>query len=85
MKYEAADEKLAKEEYLKMIDTLQSSDEFEHEWKGQWNDFEKQVFGGKVMKVKGDRDKYMKYWLENQSIINDLNWDKIEKEEDEYI
>jgi hypothetical protein len=25
----------------------------------------------------------MKYWLENQSIINDSNWNKLE--EDEYI
>ena len=34
--------------------------------------------------IKGDKNKYMRYWLENQKIINDLNWNKIE-DEDEYF
>jgi hypothetical protein len=77
------EEELAKKEYLSMIDALKSSDEFEHEWSGNWDDSYKEVFGKKKTKVKGDKHKYMKYWLENQSIINDSNWNKLE--EDEYI
>lgn len=72
------EEKLAEEEYLSMIDTLQSSSEFENEWTGNWNNFYKECFGKKDVLIKGDKEKYMKYWIENQKIINDLDWDKVE-------
>ena len=74
----------AKEEYLSMIDALRTADEFSDEWCGKWEDFDKEIFGGKIRKVKGDKHKFMKYWLEDQSIINDNNWNKI-TEEDEYF
>lgn len=78
------EEELAKKEYLLMIGALKSSDEFEHEWTGEWNDSYKEVFGKKSVKVKGDKHKYMKYWLENQKIFNDLDWNKINND-NEYI
>lgn len=82
-KWTNKEEELAKKEYLSMIGALKSSQEFEHEWCGEWDDTEKEVFGKKKSVVKGDKHKYMKYWIENQSIINDKNWDKLEG--DEYI
>jgi hypothetical protein len=71
------EEELAKKEYLSMIDALKSAEEFEHDWSGNWDDFEKESFGRKKTMVKGDKHKYMKYWLENQDIINDSEWNKI--------
>ena len=82
------EEELAKEEYLSMIDTLRNSEEFENDWTGEWNDFPKESFGKKIKMIKGDKNKFMKYWIENQNIINDLDWAnlKIQEEEDnEYI
>ena len=86
MKWTKKEESQAKEEYLSMIDALIIAEEFEHDWKGHWDDFEKESFGRKKSIVKGDKDKFMKYWFENQDIINDKNWDKItQDEDDEYI
>lgn len=85
MSFTKEEEALAKKEYLSMIDALSKSEEFEHEWTGKWDDYEKQSFGKKKNKVKGDKHKFMKYWLENQDIINDTNWNKINDEEDEYF
>lgn len=84
MKWTKDEENAAKKEYLSMIDALKSAEEFEHEWVGEWNDQEKQTFGKKRTKIKGDKHKFMKYWLEDQEIINDSNWDKIDSE-DEYF
>lgn len=80
MNWTSEDENMAKKEYLSMIGALKATDEFKTEWKGHWDAFEKEGFGRKVM-VKGDKNKYMMYWLENQKIINDNNWNVIEKEE----
>ena len=77
MNYTEQEEIEAKKEYLLMIGALTSSQEFSNEWAGEWDDFEKQSFGKKSQKIKGDKNKYMKYWLENQEIINDSEWDKI--------
>lgn len=79
MKYTKREEELAKEEYLQMIDTLQNSEEFENEWCGEWDDFAKETFGKKGVLAKGDKNKYMKYWIENQKIINDDDWARVEK------
>lgn len=76
------EEKLAKEEYLLMIDTLRNADEFHNEWVGEWDDFSRESFGKKKRMIKGDRDKYMKYWIEDQKIINDKDWDKLKDEEE---
>ena len=84
MSWTKQEEELAKKEYLLMIDTLSENDEFKHDWTCNWDDFEKTSFGKKTQIIKGDKNKYMRYWLENQKIINDLNWNKIE-EEDEYF
>ena len=84
MSWTKQEEELAKKEYLLMIDTLSKNDEFKHDWTCNWDDFEKISFGKKSQIIKGDKNKYMRYWLENQKIINDLNWNKIE-EEDEYF
>lgn len=84
MSWTKLEEETAKKEYLLMIDTLYKNDEFKHEWTGSWDDFKKETFGKKPQKIKGDKNKYMKYWLENQKIINDNNWNKI-TEEDEYF
>ena len=88
MKWTINEEKAAKQEYLSMIDTLKTAEEFEHDWCGHWEDFEKEVFGRKKIKVKGDKAKFMKYWLEDQAIINYDNWNNITNEdnyEDEYF
>lgn len=84
MSYTQQEEEQAKEEYLLMIGALKSAEEFEHDWRGEWDDFEKQSFGKKKTKVKGDKHKFMKYWIENQKIINDTNWNKIVDEEEWY-
>lgn len=87
-KWNDNEEELAKEEYQSMIDTLRNSEEFENDWTGEWEDFQKETFGAKIKTIKGDKNKFMKYWIENQKIINDSDWAniKIEKEEDnEYI
>lgn len=77
------DEASALEEYLVLIPTFKKSDEFENTWTGIWDDFYKESFGKRKTLVKGDKHKFMKYWIENQKIINDDNWDKIDKV-DEY-
>ena len=77
MKWTVDDEIKAREEYLLMISTLQIADEFAGEWKGQWDNFHKETFTGKKVIVKGDKDKYMNYWIENQKIINDNEWNNI--------
>ena len=82
MSWTKQEEELAKKEYLLMIDTLSKNDEFKHDWTCSWDDFEKTSFGKKSQIIKGDKNKYMRYWLENQKIINDLNWNKIEDEEE---
>ncbi|MDR1018988.1 MAG: hypothetical protein LBM02_09855 [Lachnospiraceae bacterium] len=74
MKWSKEEEDIAKEEYLLMMDALRNSDEFGSEWKGKWDSYETETFAGKKIKVKGDRDKYMSYWIENQKVINDSNW-----------
>ena len=84
MSWTKQEEELAKKEYLLMIATLSKNDEFKHDWTCNWDDFEKTSFGKKTQIIKGDKNKYMRYWLENQKIINDLNWNKIE-DEDEYF
>lgn len=63
-----------------MIDTLQNSEEFQNEWSGQWESFCKETFGKKDVVVKGDKEKYMKYWLQNQKIINDNSWNVFTEE-----
>lgn len=75
------DEQQAKKEYLSMIGALKATDEFKSEWKGHWESEQVENFAGKKTTVKGDKQKYMTYWLENQKIINDNNWNVIEKEE----
>ena len=82
------EESEAKKEYLLMVDTLKDSEEFSKDWNGNWEDELREVFGHKKTKVKGDKTKYMKYWLENQALFNDLdNWNKIDNKEetDEYF
>lgn len=74
----------AKEEYLLMIDALRKSDEFSDEWTGRWDDFEKPIFGGRIRKIKGDKSKYMKYWFENQKIINDNNWNNLHNDDEHF-
>lgn len=76
------EEELAKEEYLLLISALQNSNEFENEWVGEWDDFKKESFGKKSTTVKGDKNKFMKYWIDDQKIINDTDWDKINTEDD---
>jgi len=86
MKYTNEDELEAKGEYLQMVNTFLTSSEFQTEWRGHWEDEEEVIFGQKNKKIiKGDKAKYMKYWLETQKIINDKNWNTIGNEEDEYI
>lgn len=85
MNWTKEEENQAKEEYLHMLSALQNSEEFSHEWSGKWDDSEKEIFGGRKRLIKGDKHKYIKYWIENQSIINDQNWNKINENEDEYI
>ena len=53
-----------------MIDALRSADEFQNEWIGEWEDSRKETFGKKGTLIKGDKNKYMKYWIENQKILN---------------
>lgn len=80
------EEELAKQEYLLMIDALRSADEFHNEWVGEWEDSKKETFGKKGTLIKGDKNKYMKYWIEDQKILNDQDWNKIKEDEDnEYI
>lgn len=80
------EEELAKQEYLSMIDALRSADEFHNEWVGEWEDSKKETFGKKGTLIKGDKNKYMKYWIEDQKILNDQDWNKIKEDEDnEYI
>lgn len=86
MNWTKEDEIKAKEEYLSMIDALRNTEEFNVEWKGHWEPIDKEAFNGRKTTVKGDREKYMLYWIENQKIINDNDWNKIDlKEDNEYI
>lgn len=82
MKWTKHEEETAKGEYLSMIDSLQTAEEFQHDWTGQWEDFKKETFGRKMAIIKGDKNKFMKYWFENQDIINDAEWNNITKDED---
>jgi hypothetical protein len=84
MNWSKQEEELAKKEYLSMIGALKDSDEFENEWVGEWEDFSRNSFGKKSTKVKGDKNKYMRYWLENQALINDSNWNKINDDDDDF-
>ena len=77
MKWTIEDEINAKEEYLLMIDALQNADEFNVEWKGEWDSFERETFTGRKVIVQGDKEKYMNHWIENQKIINDNDWNNI--------
>lgn len=83
MNWSNEEETEAKQEYLSMVGALKGSGEFDNEWVGQWEDFHTVVFGRKDTKVKGDRIKYMNYWVENQKVLNDNDWDKIKKEEED--
>lgn len=83
-KWSKKDEEQAKKEYDSMISLFKESDEIGNEWRGHWDSIEKKLFNGKTVVVKGDKDKYMKYWIDNQSIINDTDWDKIDSS-DEYF
>lgn len=82
MKWTKEEEELGKKEYLLILDTLVSSEEFENVWSGEWDDFKKESFGKKPTLMKGDKHKFMKYWKENQEIINDEDWNKINIEDD---
>ena len=82
MNWTKHEEETAKGEYLSMIGALRTAEEFQHDWTGEWEDFKKEVFGRKNITVKGDKNKYMKYWFENQEIINDQDWNNITKQED---
>lgn len=85
MKWTKEEEQLAKKEYLSMVDTLKKTEEFEHEWSGEWDDYLKTPFGKKTVTVKGDKHKFMRYWKEYQDILEDEEWDKITNEnEDNY-
>lgn len=81
MNWTSDDEQQAKKEYLSMIGALKSTEEFKSEWKGHWEPASTETFSGKKITVKGDKNKYMMYWLENQKVINDNNWNVIEKQE----
>ena len=86
MKYDKKDEELAKKEYLSMIDTFSDFEEFGHEWKGHWDDIQKESFSGRIVTIKGDKDKYMRHYLETKKVIEDLdNWDKLDLEMDDYL
>lgn len=84
MKWTLDDEIKAEGEYLAMIGALQFADEFAGEWKGQWENFEKETFTGKKVTVKGDKEKYMNYWIENQKIINDNEWNNITNDNEHF-
>lgn len=86
MKYDKKDEELAKKEYLSMIDTFSDFEEFSHEWKGHWDDIQKESFSGRIVTIKGDKDKYIRHYLETKKVIEDLdNWDKLDLEMDDYL
>ena len=36
-----------------------------------------------VKMIKGDKNKFMRYWIENQKIINDLDWANLKIQEEE--
>lgn len=78
MNWTKEDEVQVYREYLLMIDALCNTEEFESEWKGQWESFHTEAFNGRKVTIKGDKEKYMTYWVENQKIINDPDWDKID-------
>lgn len=85
MKYDKQDEELAKKEYLSMIDTFSNLEEFSHEWKGHWDDVEKESFTGRMVTIKGDRDKYMKHYLETKEVIENMDsWDRLDEEMEDY-
>lgn len=81
MKWTIEEENEAKEEYLKILDTLLKSG-MKNEWVGEWEDSFKQSFGKKKQLVKGDKHKYMKYYLKNKEVLSDNNWYKITEDED---
>jgi len=81
MTWTIKEEEIAKKEYEVFKEALFKNSEFSNEWKGYWEDRHDEAFGRKTV-IKGDKKKYMNYWIKNRDIINDDNWDKIEKEED---
>ena len=76
--YTKQEEEQAHREYLQMVDALRGTPEFSNEWTGKWDDFMIQHFGKNPRRVAGDKKKFMKHWIENQKVINDTDWDKIE-------
>lgn len=72
MIWDKEEEQIAKEEYLLMVSTLNLEEEFENEWKGHWDDKEVETFAGRISTIKGDRDKYMKYWVQNKIALEDV-------------
>ena len=85
MKYTKQEEQEARTEYQLVIDTLMASSEFQNEWKGHWEDRRKQAFGNKPTKIKGDREKFMRYWIEDQKILKDTDWNKLSEDDNEYF
>ena len=81
MKWTKDEEKEARAEYEILMRTLFNRTDFKNEWKGHWEDESDEAFG-RITVLKGDRDKYMNYWLEDREILNDKDWDKITTEED---
>ena len=79
MEWLIEDEENAKKEYFLMIDTLKNEPEFENEWGGHWEDEMKENFMGRVTKIKGDKDKYMKYYLKNKNAVEFDNFENLDE------
>lgn len=75
------EEKLAREEYDRLMSIADSMDGFNSLWVGHWDDLEVSSFGKKKRIIKGDKKNFMKYWRDNQRILQedvDLSFDNYE-------
>lgn len=77
------EEKLAREEYDRLMSIADSMDGFNSLWVGHWDDLEVSSFGKKKRIIKGDKNNFMKYWRDNQKILQgdiDLSFDSYEND-----
>ena len=76
------EEALAKEEYLKVIKTLKQ--EGLGSWTGEWDDQVKPNKFGRDIISKGDKQKFLKYYQEEQKLLKDSLNLTVDNDDEDY-
>lgn len=71
MKYTKQEEQEAREEYDRLISSLSQDEEMMFKFKGHWEDKEIKNKFNRTIIEKGDKDKFIKFYLEDKKIIED--------------